>query len=617
MEPNEIIIDDKFEDKSKASNHLKQVMKYWTEAYKHNEARRERMRKNEDMYYNRVEVKGSGTKMKINLAWSTINTQMPIFSDFMPTFDVTPEEENDIVFADMMQSRKQQLERQMKFKKKALLAVKDSLIYGDGIVGIIPNIEKGSGEDGAEVKKFSGIDMTVADPFTWFPPMDSTGMDIRTDSPYQFFATPMRVKDIKERYGVEVEGEGDITKFMSFQTAQGTQEQDKNTDWGIVKECFWIDENNDQRFTVFANNKLLDDEPLEQLRIMYFNISNYKSAHIAAGVGEPEMIATIQKALNETMSAIANNVKYFGKPIRKIVRSWWNTLKTKVTGKEDEYIVNRPDDISFLEPSFIPVYVFKFVELLLQFTDIITGVHDVTEGRRPTGITAAKAIVALQEAAQSIVRFRIATEITDFVESIGEYIIWILKTYDDETRTIREKDALTGKYIFKKYDPIGKYDKDGNPDDINGRSMGDSKFEVEAVAGFHLPAGRAAAEERAMVLYDKQVYGIERLARALNESDKEGLIQEWYERQGMNAPMDAEMKEQFKSLVMQYAMAFESGEYMEIENQVFEMVQQFPQLVTTMDYIIFIPDERKAAIEAALAKVAIQSQEQEAMDAVE
>jgi len=225
--------------------------------------------------------------------------------------------------------------------------------------------------------------------------------------------------------------------------------------------------------------------------------------------------------------------------------------------------------------------------------------------------------VALQEAAQSIVRFRIATEITDFVESIGEYIIWILKTYDDETKTIREKDALTGKYIFKKYDPIGKYDKDGNPDDINGRSMGDSKFEVEAVAGFHLPAGRAAAEERAMVLYDKQVYGIERLARALNESDKEGLIQEWYERQGMNAPMDAEMKEQFKSLVMQYAMAFESGEYMEIENQVFEMVQQFPQLVTTMDYIIFIPDERKAAIEAALAKVAIQSQEQEAMDAVE
>lgn len=608
MDTTEIIIDEKiFKDNPDASKHLATVTKYWEEAEKANESRIERMRKNEDLYFNRVDVKSRETKLKINLVWSTINTQMPIFSDFMPTFDVTPQEENDIVFADMMQSRKLQIERQVRFKKKALLAVKDSLIYGDGILGIIPKIEEEENENGETVKKFSGIDVNVIDPFTWYPALDATGMDIREHSPFQFFATPMRVRDIAKNYNdIEVNSEGEIDKFMSFQTARGIQDTDKKGEWAIVKECFWIDENDQMRITTFANNTLLYDEPLDQLRIMYFNISNYKSAHIAYGVGEPEMVATIQKALNETMSAISDNVKYFGNPIRKIVRSWWQTLKTKITGNENEYIVNRPDDISFLEPSIIPPYVFKYVEMLMQFTDIITGVHDVTEGRKPTGITAASAIVALQEAAQSIVRFKIATEVTDFIESIGEYIIWILKTYDDEVRTIREKDALTGQYIFKTYDPVNAYDRDGNQTE-EGRTMQDSEFEVEAVAGFHLPSGRAAAEERALSLWDKGIYGIERLAKALNETDKEGLIKEWYERQGVNAPIDAEVKEQFKEMVMQYAAAVANGDYAELENKIFEVLQQYPQLVTTMDYIIFVPDERKKAIEMALAKVALES----------
>ena len=40
----------------------------------------------------------------------------------------------------------------------------------------------------------------------------------------------------------------------------------------------------------------------------------------------------------------------------------------------------------------------------MQLTDTISGIHDITQGRNPSGVTAAKAISALQEASQQIIR---------------------------------------------------------------------------------------------------------------------------------------------------------------------------------------------------------------------
>lgn len=48
-----------------------------------------------------------------------------------------------------------------------------------------------------------------------------------------------------------------------------------------------------------------------------------------------------------------------------------------------------------------------YIEMLVQFAESITGLTEVTEGRRPTGITAAHAIAALQEKAQTIFRVKI------------------------------------------------------------------------------------------------------------------------------------------------------------------------------------------------------------------
>jgi hypothetical protein len=51
--------------------------------------------------------------------------------------------------------------------------------------------------------------------------------------------------------------------------------------------------------------------------------------------------------------------------------------------------------------------VIAFIELVLRLVDMITGLTDVTEGRNPVGVTAASAIQALQEKAQTQYREKI------------------------------------------------------------------------------------------------------------------------------------------------------------------------------------------------------------------
>ena len=43
-------------------------------------------------------------------------------------------------------------------------------------------------------------------------------------------------------------------------------------------------------------------------------------------------------------------------------------------------------------------------QTLMQMTDTVSGVHDITQGRNPSGVTASRAIQQLQEASQQVIR---------------------------------------------------------------------------------------------------------------------------------------------------------------------------------------------------------------------
>lgn len=558
---------------------IPKLEEWFTESKQFMDPQRERWRRNEALYYNEIQLSlpTKHTQLKYALPLAVIETELPIISDFMPTFDVQPREQDDVQYADMVQRRKGQLESQTRLKKHLLYTVKDSLIYSDGIVCILPEL-KGD--------RFVGLDIRVADLFTWFPSPGSISLDLRKCR-YQIFATPMHVDEVERQYGTRVEPEGFLDDYRSFHLVEQGTDNSQALKMALVKECYRMDPDEERypfgRVTVWANGKILKDGPLwEGLPadaeytppMPFFKISNYGTAHSLFGIGETYLVRTQAKCLNEVMSALAETVKKTGNPVRKVLRSWLSQAKRAIQGHAgEEVVVDNPMDVTWETPPQVPASTFQFIDLMLRLTDVVTGVHDVMEGRKPAGITAATAILALQEAAQARVRFKIAHEISGWVEEIGRFVLWILQTYDRETRTIRQITEQ-GEHEFIPYD---------------GEAVSKGKFDVEVVAGTRAPTGRIADEERAKEKFSMGIYGIEEYVNASAEPNKRQVIESWYRRQGLDQAMQRQTElnqamEQFVPMVEMALQAPEAFAGSPEEEQAADMLKQYPELLQTGEF---------------------------------
>lgn len=77
----------------------------------------------------------------------------------------------------------------------------------------------------------------------------------------------------------------------------------------------------------------------------------------------------------------------------------------------------------------------NFIMTLLKLVEIVTGLTDVSEGRRPSGVTAASAIAALQEKAQTIFREKIRN-LDLYLEEQGRMYISLAQNWYTEERKL-------------------------------------------------------------------------------------------------------------------------------------------------------------------------------------
>jgi len=585
---------------------------------------RKRWRKNERLRENDIPVPGpdGATKQRINLALATIETIKPIIADYMPTFDVAPEESNDIPFSDMLQKRTRQVEEKSDLRDGMMDCVDDMLLYSNGILHIQPLLNE---PDATEEMKKQAIEVIIRDPFTWYPAPGSRGMNIKKwEARYHIFATPMHVDEILQRYKATVPAEGWLDEQQVFQeiSEKGGDGGQTKANQALVKECYYMDNDvatyQNGRQVMWANGVLIDDRQIPYERIPEFMLKNLGSAHAIFGMGEPQLIETQVKSLNQVMSSIADNINKAGNPVRKIMRNWWNNAVKKISGTVagEDVVVDNPNEISWLEPPPLPQYIFNYLEVLLRLVDVVTGVQDVTEGRKPTGVTAGTAIAALQEAAERRVRYTISKDLTKFVKDIGRFVVEVLKTMDREIIEIRKKDA-NGQNEFVQYNPKMKIDSKGvpegeeefNAEDPEMRGLADSKLEVEVVAGMSQPGGRVATEARAIEKFEKGIYGIEQVVNSLAEPNKKEIIDGWYQRNGLMAMKQeaGEMEkaqgefrkyidEAMKSVDEQITDEQTNRQAAWIgsldEERLAQLLKQFPKLMGTEEFQV-LPDEYK------------------------
>ena len=130
------------------------------------------------------------------------------------------------------------------------------------------------------------------------------------------------------------------------------------------------------------------------------------------------------------------------------------------------------NNIRYLPVPAGPSDVITFLEFAIRILDDITGIQDVSEGRKPTGITAASAIQALQEKAQTIYREKIRNNDL-YLEEQGRMFISLGQNW------LTEEQSL-------------KYEGKGQEQNIQFRGVqfqGEMAFHIEA--GSTLPHNRA------------------------------------------------------------------------------------------------------------------------------
>ena len=582
---------------AEASERIPQVRDWLDKSKKARENQADRWRKNERLYYGRHWAnpsKGteSQSRMIFNFPLAVVETILPIINDFQPTVDVMPQEKNDVFFADMMQKRFQQIVDETDLYGKIIQAVKDSLIYSNGFLQILPVVT----EDGV----FKSFDIQVIDPFTVVPHPYATDLDLKAGE-YFMFAVPMETSRIFREFGVKAPADGKLDDYKAYQKVDDnggieSANVESEYDMALVIECYSNEADKEKypygRHTVVVGDKLLVDEQLELYRMPVFMVSNYKSPHNFWGIGETDLVRTQTKAINETFSSINENIRKMGYPIRKVTQRAKGQMTRPITGAPGEEItVVDPNDVTFEVPPPIPGYIQNYIGQVSQFMEAITGVNDVTQGRKPGGVTSGRAIVALQEASQTRQRFKINKEVARLTKEIGEFMVQMILTFDEEIRSIRERDA-EGQFQFTEFNPMAVYDADGNLegtpefDPGTAKRLQDSEFDVDVTTGSRYAQGRVANEERALELFQLGVYGIEEVVNALNIPDKQDIIQSWYVRNQQVPPKQqveqAEMmQEQLGQLVAQVMQEGPGGPG---EEALAQMVIQNPALTESPDF---------------------------------
>ena len=576
---------------------IPQIRNWLDRSKKARDTQASRWRKNERLYYGNhwpSPSKGSESqsRMVFNFPLAVVETILPIVNDFQPTIDVMPREKNDIFFAEMMQKRFQQIAEETDLYGKIIQAVKDSLIYSNGFIQILPVLS----DEGA----FKGFDIQVVDPFSVVPHPYANDLDLKSGE-YFMFAVPMETSRIYREFGIKVPADGKLDDYRAYQKSDDNGGIESSTaesdyDMALVIECYSNEQDTEKypngRHTVVVGDQLIVDEPLELYRMPVFMVSNYKSPHNFWGIGETDLVRTQTKAINEVFSSIHENIRKMGNPVRKVTQRAKGQMTRPITGAPGEEItVVDPNDVTFESPPPLPGYIQNHIGQIGQYMESISGINDVTQGRKPGGVTSGRAIVALQEASQTRQRFKINNEVARMTKEIGEFMVQMVLTFDEEIRSIRERDA-EGQFEFTEYNPMAVYDADGNEEGTpkfnpgTAKILQDSEFDVNVTTGSRYAQGRVANEERALELFQLGVYGIEEVVNALNISDKQDTIQNWYVRNQQVPPQQQvqQAEQAQEQLGMAVSQVMEEGPGGPAEESLAQMIISNPTLAESPDF---------------------------------
>lgn len=355
-----------------------------------------------------------------NMIFSIVEAIRPVMADNNPRFEVLPRTLQGAEFSSIVQKAMDYEFERENVSTKLLSALITCLQVGTVVFFLPWNTDKGA--DG-------NVSLEVVNPFNIYPDPLATSVD---DAEYIIYATYMHVNQLKKAFPSKANLlEGGNINYDEL-VANRESQLNKKTDTQVLVLETWCrdythidveEEINGEKVKTkkrkYPNGRVITSAP--ELGIILSDKENpYKDGKFPFiilkdidvpfefwGKGEIENILSPQKYINELTNQIIDNAK-------TTANMQW--ILDKNSGIAPGTLTNRPGlvvrknpgtEVRRDNPPPMPSYVREMIESLKTDVENISGVHDVTQGRRPTGIQAGNAILALQEAGQARIRLKV------------------------------------------------------------------------------------------------------------------------------------------------------------------------------------------------------------------
>ena len=479
-----------------------------------------RWRRNEELYSGQIlkpfNLPKYKSRIEPNFIHSILETIYSILTDRNPKVDIMPKREDQVDSARIAQEAIENEMSNAKANRAVANMKRDGLLYGNGFLKVA--IDEGV------------INYSVPDPYTVFIDPLATSIE---DAKCVIFATPQYVSDIKDQYGKKVPAEGTLNEYKSFvrgedkygtdklniteQESKGPQENKMDSDYGggqaLVKEA-WYWEHDRLMLATWSVKTLLQktEAPYDFIPLVCFQ--NYQDAHTIWGKGEPEIIESLAVGTSISLSQAMDNLIYHGNPAVVMSKSMAKTAGNRPTDKPGQvYYTGGPhESVTRLPAGNISASSLPLAESMMKMTDIVSGVHDITQGRNPSGVTASRAIQQLQEASQQILRTKEREVGQDAIISMYRLTLNLLVNNYEQPINVR-RITETG-YEFEQV----------NPYDLS------QDLDFKYIPGSSMPESRANRFDQALDLVQLGLLDQEKFWRWTQKDISKEILEEMLEQ---------------------------------------------------------------------------------------
>ena len=506
-----------------------------------------------------------------NHVFSTIETIRPIMTDNNPKFLAVPSTPAGMEFsADVQTALDYEWDREkMPLKLPAQLI--PMLVYGNAVWFV-----QWDGKDG----EYGNISIKPVDPFNIFPDPLAESID---NSEFLVYATYRNANQIKQQFPEKASAIEGSRITMSELVAERDNNDTQDANQVLILEMWcrdWVtmDETIEGKKQLkYPKGRvitclpelgiLLSDKknPYKDGKFPFVLMKNYDIPFEFWGVGEIEQIMSPQHYVNELTNQIIDNAKNTAN-MQWIIDKNSGIGQGKLTNRPGLVIRKTPgSEVRRDTPPAMPNYVREQIEVLKKDIQDISGVFDSLKGEQQGSVTAASAILALQEASQARIRLKIKLMEASLSE-LAQIVYSRMQQFWKLDRWVRITDV------------------EGNPSFREiGAQVLSNDYDLKVMAGSTMPVNRNAMldlmirlaqtnGEDGLPLVDRKA-----VLEFLPTGDKKAITDRFAELQAQQQQAQQQQLQQEQQMQMQQAQQQKGELDQSVTEQVMQMLQQVIQ----------------------------------------